>query len=188
MPEQEITLKNGEEILWSGKTKQYELLDTTNRPVFLFRLILCTLICIAVEILYIKMANMSGAGVQWGVLAVIFAACAASPILFLTRSMSLKKYRYYATNMRLILVDDQIREMPYERIPVCAFKQDADGNTSLLCGEKAVSSRPGRWRELTLFGNLNNDGVSPCDKFAFYAVDSPESLRSVLKDRIRIAD
>ena len=68
------------------------------------------------------------------------------------------------------------------------FKEDSDGHISLLCGEKAVISRPGKWREIAFFGNPGDDGVSPCDTFAFYAIDHPEGLREVLEGKVPFED
>lgn len=179
-------LRAEEHLLWSGNPEEFEILDTTNKPVFIARCILCAAILIAAELLYTLTAVESGAGIKWGVAAFIFFACAASPILFLTRSRKLKKFTYVATDMRLIIMSDQVREIDYPRIPSCAFKTDADGHTTLLCGKRAIISKPGKWRELAFFGNPGDDGTSPCDKFAFYAVDTPEELRAVLAGKVPI--
>ena len=188
MSELDRVLKAGETLLWSGKAENYQILDTTNKPVFIFRSILCAAICVVVEVLYAATAISTGAGIKWGIVAVLFAACAASPILFLTRSLKLKKYVYAATNLRLLIVTDQTKEIDYPRVKRCAFKTDADGHTSLLCGAKALASKPGKWREMAFFGNPGDDGVSPCEKFVFYAVDRPEELRKVLEGRVSLEE
>lgn len=188
MSELDRVLRVEEHLLWSGKPEKFEILDATNKPVFIFRCILCAVILVAVELLYILTAIGSGAGIKWGVAAVLAIACALSPILFLTRSRKLRKYIYAATDMRLIIVTDQVKEIVYQRIPRCAFKMDADGHTTLLCGEKAIRSKPGKWRELAFFGNPGDDGTSPCDKFAFYAVETPEELRAVLEGKVPVEE
>ena len=188
MSELERALKAGEELLWSGKAESFKILDATNKPVFVFRSILCAVICVVVEILYVIGANSTGAGVKWALVAVLFIACAASPILFLFRSRKLRKILYAATDTRLMIVSDQVMSVDYPRIPKCAFRKDADGHTTLLCGEKAISSKPGKWRELSVFGNPGDDGTSPCQKFAFYAVDDPEGLRAALTGRVSIEE
>lgn len=188
MSELDRVLKAEEHLLWSGKPENFEILDATNKPVFIFRCILCAVILAAVELLYILMAIGSGAGIKWGVAAVLAIACALSPILFLTRSRKLRKFIYAATDTRLIIVSDQVKEIEYRRIPGCAFKTDADGHTTLLCGAKAISSKPGKWRELTFFGDPGDDGTSPCGKFAFYAVETPEALRAVLDGKIPVEE
>ena len=181
-------LKDGEQLLWSGKAENYEVLDATNKPELIHRSILCTGICILIEALYIGTAIYLDAGIKWGIVAALLIACAASPILFVTRSMKLKDYIYAATDKRLLILADQNREIDYPRIPKCAFKEDSDGHISLLCGEKAVISKPGKWREIAFFGNSGDDGVSPCDTFAFYAIDHPEELREVLKGKVPFED
>ena len=188
MTDLERSLIDGESVLWSGKPERFTILDATNKPVFLFRTILCAVICIVAELLYVVPVISSGAGIKWGFVAVIIIACAASPVLFLTRSLKLRKMIYAATNQRLIIVSDQVKAIEYRRIPICAFRKDADGHTTLLCGDKATKSKPGRWRELTFFANANNDRVSPCEKFAFYAVEKPEKLRSVLNGKLYIKE
>lgn len=182
------TLKDGEQLLWSGKAESYQLLDLTNKPVLLCRSILCAVICLVIEALYIVTAIALEAEIKWGIIAVLFAACAASPILFVTRSMKLRDYIYAATDKRLLIIADQNKEIDYPRIHKCAFKKDADGHTSLLCGAKAVESRPGKWREIAFFGNPGDDGVSPCETFAFYAIDRPEELRKALEGRVSFED
>lgn len=188
MTELDKVLGPEETLLWSGRPEKFKILDTTYKPVFIFRCVLCVVILIAVEVLYITTAISMNAGIKWGLVAVIFAACAASPILFLARSQKLKKYFYAATNTRLIIVTEQLKEIQYRRIPVCAFKTDADGHTSLLCGEKAVASKPGKWRELAFFGNPGDDGIAPCEKFAFYAVADPDELRKTLSGKVQITE
>ncbi|MBQ6321603.1 MAG: hypothetical protein IJI24_01900 [Lachnospiraceae bacterium] len=182
MSELEKMLQDGEHVVWRGKAETFTILDGTNKSVFFLRLILCTLICIVVEILYVISATSTGADIKLGLMVIIFIACAASPLLFLSRSRKLRKYQYVATNMGLFTVYDQIRSMPYKRISSYVFKKDADGHTSLLCGKKGIAAKPGKWREIAYFGNPGDDGVSPCDQFGFYAVDTPDKLEDILKE------
>lgn len=185
MTELDKALKDGEIVIWKGKPENYKILDKTNRPVFIKRCVICVVICVAVELLYLWLTRISNADLLVWLMVVIFVACAASPILFLLRSRKLKKGIYAATNYRLITFADQVVGVTYNRIKEYSFKMDPDGHTSLLCGKKGVSSKPGKWRELALFGNPDDNGTGPCEKFAFYAISKPDEIRKVLSEKIR---
>ena len=186
MSELERVLRAGEEVLWSGKPEKFKTLDATYKPVFFSKVLLCAVICVVLEVIYALLATRSGAGIKMGLVLVIIACCALSPILFFTRTRTLRRCVYAATNLRLIIVADQVREIEYRRIPVCSFRKDADGHTSLLCGAKAIAAKPGKWRDIALFGNAGDDGSSQCEKFAFYAVDKPLALREALTGKVPI--
>ena len=184
MTELDKALKDGETVIWKGKPEKYNILDKTNKPVFIRRCVICFIICAAVELLYLWLTSISGADILVWLMIVIFVACAASPILFLLRSRKLKKAIYAATNYRLLTVADQVVGITYNRIKEYSFKMDPDGHTSLLCGKKGISSKPGKWREIALFGNPDDSGAGPCEKFAFYAIARPNELKAILSEKI----
>ena len=186
MTELDKALNDGETVIWKSKPENYKVLDKTNKPVFIKRCVICAVICAAVELLYLWLTSISSADLLVWLIVVIFVACAASPILFLLRSRKLKKGIYVATNYRLITFADQVVGITYNRIKEYSFKMDKDGHTSLLCGKKGLSSNPGKWREIALFGNPDDDGSGPCEKFAFYAIDKPNDLKKVLSEKIPI--
>ena len=186
MQELERALKEGEHLLWTGRPEPYKILDKTNTPAFVQRCLICAIICLGLEILYVRTMLASGTGIKWGVMAVFFVICASVPVLFLFHSRRVRKFVYAATDQRLLIVSDQVREMAYERIPECALKTDKDGHTTVLCGKKAIAAKPGRWRKLTYCVDPNDNGVATGTKFGFYAVDEPDELRRVLSGRVRL--
>ena len=186
MHELERALKEGEHLLWTGKPESYKILDKTNKPAFLRRCLIWAIICFGLEIMYVRIMLASGTGIKWGVMAVFFVVCASIPGLFLFRSRQIRKFVYAATDRRLLIVSDQVREMAYERIPECALKIDKDGHTTVLCGKKAIAAKPGRWRKFTYCVDPNDNGVAPGAKFGFYAVDEPDELRRALSGRVRL--
>lgn len=53
---------------------------------------------------------------------------------------------YAVTDKRLILVREAVRDMDFGRIKSASLRRDADGHTSLLCGERALKAKPDKWR------------------------------------------
>ena len=188
MTELDKALKDGEIVLWKGKPEKYKILDKTYKPVFIRRCLINAAICVAVELAYYWFAYTSSADILVWLMIAIFVAFAVSPILFLLRSRKLRKFIYAATNYRLITVSEQVIGVTYKRITEYSFKVDRDGHTSLLCGKDGTSSKPGKWREIALFGNPDDTGVGPCEKFAFYAVSKPDELRKVLSEKIKVME
>ena len=180
------TLKDGETVIWEDKPEKYKILDRTNGPVFFKRCLINLLICAAVELSYYGFAYALEAEILEWLMIGIFVVFAVSPILFLIRSIKLKKCIYAATNYRLITVADKVIAIKYNRIYQYSFKTDVDGHTSLLCGKEGLSSEPGKWRELAFLGNPDDPEAGPCEKFAFYAISKPDELWKVLSERIRI--
>ena len=185
MTKLEKALKDGEIVIWTGKPEKYRILDKTNGLAFIKRCMINIAICAAVELSYWGMAyHLSAEILEWLVIgiAVVFAV---TPILFLVRSIKLKKCIYAATNYRLITASHKIISVTYNRIYEYCFKIDKDGHTSLLCGTEGMSVEPGKWRELAVLGNPDDPGAGPCEKFAFYAISTPDELKKVLSEKIR---
>ena len=186
MPELNKVLNVGEKVLWKGGPEKYKILDKTNTQTFILRCALCALICILVEISYILMARYSEVDILWWLIGLIFIGCVTSPILFLLRSRKLRKHVYVVTNTRLLILKDPVMMVSYRRIQECALKTDADGHTTLLCGNKAVTSKPRKWREISYFGDVGGAETDPCSTFAFYAVQRPDELRIALAGKVQI--
>ena len=178
-------LKEGEIVIWRGKPEKYKILDKTNGPAFFKRCLINIAICAAVELSYVGLVYHLSAEILMWIIIGIFVVFAASPILFLIRSIRLKKCIYAATNYRLITVADKVISVTYNRIYEYCFKIDRDGHTSLLCGTEGLLAEPGKRRELAILGNPDDPGAGPCEKFAFYAITTPDELRRVLSEKIR---
>ena len=178
-------LQVGEEVLWKGGPADYELLDKTHRALLIKRIVLFMGISILLAVAYVLFRKYTGRDPEIS-MAIIIAVCGfIGPLTVFTDGISIQRYRYAATDRRLMVYEDEVKQMDYRRIKEARFLTDADGQTSLACGRKAVKAAPSRLRSLTVFGDVNErEGLDPCRSFAMYAIDDPEGLRKVLRKKL----
>lgn len=178
-------LRDGEELLWTGKPLCEKTLDQTYKGAFLRRLLIGGGLTIILEALYIRAALMSEVGIKPVMIILLPILCLYSAASILIGGRKIRLLTYAATDRRLMVVSDSMAEMPYKRIKEAVFKMDADGHETLLCGSEAVKSRPVKWRDLSLYAknDASDDMNKPCEKYALYAVSDPDGLRAVMKEK-----
>ena len=139
--------------------------------------------------LYMMMLRRTGAAVKPGILLVVLGLAALTPIRFLTDAAKIRKLRYVATDRRLMVVSEgAARSVTYGRIDRAAFRTDADGVTSLLCGEQALAAKENKRREIAVIGMVGGDRAGedqPIESFGFYALSKQDisALRGILKQQ-----
>ena len=173
-------LEPGETILWQGKPEKFDVLDQTNKGVFLKDICSCLLGSVLIAAEYWFFSGREAVPpmlLLWIVLPLV-----AVPVCFLiTDTMKLRRTRYYVTDRRLAVVDRTVKDVAFSRIQEASLKQDVCGHTSLLCGKKALRGKAASYRERTVLGLDALDGDDTvCDSFAFYAVSKPEELKKAL--------
>ena len=178
-----------EKILWEGKAASFTTLDKTNKPFFWISLAIGLAFFAALTAAYVRITTRSGGDLKWGVLAVILVLALLAPIRCLSDAGKIRKLRYLATDQRLMVLSDSgFRSAAYGRIDQAAFRTDADGVTSLLCGRYAVKAKERKRREIAVIGMVGgdrNETDQPIESFGFYALSKQDvgALRGILKQQ-----
>lgn len=173
-------LKDDEKLLWSGKPESFETLDKTNKPAFTKKAVISAVAAILLSIVYTFLVAKSN-NFKIGVVIVIFAIALFVPLAVLLDANKLKKSILYAvTDQRLITVADSAKGVEYSAIKTAAFKTDADGHTSLLCGADALELPPDKWRAQAVTGVCLDDSAEVCERYAMYALPNAEKLKEIL--------
>lgn len=174
-------LEKDEQILWQGKAEPFETLDNTHRKSFTIKATVGGLIALFVSVLYVLASK--GIGIKPFVFVLVFLLCGIPASNVLGDASKLRKITYYATDRRLIILRDSVRDMRYSSIHEACFKTDSDGHVSLLCGEEAIKMKPEKWRETAIVGQGATEGPE-CIRFVFYAPTDPEALKAVLNKHL----
>lgn len=183
------TLLEGERVLWQSEPAKFELLGKVYKPDFIKKGILSLLVFVVLLSAYLTVVARQEIEPNYVVLGIVLLLCSLSPMNVINDGKRLKKDTLYvATDSRLIVLRDSARAVEYKLIPAAKFQTDADGVTSLLCGETAMKAKPHKWRLITLLGHNTNDEDPLCKSFAFYGVKNAEALRRVLKEQICLID
>ena len=182
-------IKNGEKLLWKGQPLKTETLNKTYKKKFVTNAVIIVCVLAVLAVLCLLMAKRQNVPMNWVFFGLVVLLACIPLINIFSDAGKLAKAAYAATDRRLIVVhSDGIKDVPYDRITAAAFRTDEDKLTTLLCGTKAVNSKPASWRDRTNRGNQMSKEEEaenkPCESFAFYAVNDPEGLKAVLKDRL----
>lgn len=179
-------IKNDERLLWAGQCANTTTLNKTYKKVFTEKLITSSCIYAVLVVASILLAKHQNVKTPVGFLLLLALLIFIPVINVFTEAGSVSKAGYAATDKRLIVAINGEKDIPYDKITQVAFRTDDDGLTSMLCGTKAVGSKPGSWRSRTMEGNMvsKEDADKPCQNFVFYAVNDPEGLKHVLKDKL----
>ena len=134
-------------------------------------------------VLVVLVVSLSTDGYFYGILA------ALTPVRFLTDAAKIRKLRYVATDRRLMVVSEgAARSAAYGRIDQAAFRTDADGVTSLLCGALALAAKENKRREIAVIGMVGGDRAGedqPIESFGFYSLSKQDvgALRGIMKQQ-----
>ena len=179
-------LGNEEKLLWTGKSVSTKMLDNTNRMGYLMR-ILIPLIIMA-GMMYASAVKTGGIKVS-AFLMLLFLGILI-PLSAVLDGYGVRNLEYAATDRRLIRKNGtQLISVNYDEITECRFSKDKDGQTSLLCGKKAVNARPSKWRGQALFtGDLEKDEENHVKGYTFYAINDPDGLKQAMKGKVHYKD
>lgn len=175
-------LEKDEKLLWSGRPEPFETLDKTHKSPFIKSTVITLVVSLGLIAAYLSFTLRGGAETKVG-LVVIIALLAAYMVAstFLHSRQLRTRMGYAITDRRLILIKDEAKGVPYSQIPIAAMKTDADGHSTLLCGEYAIKSAPRKWRGSALLGGRMNSETGLCDELVMYAIPEPERVREILK-------
>lgn len=178
-------LENGEKILWTGKSASKKVMDSTYLVPYLIRFVVSYGIVAALAFYAISKTG----SIRTSALLMLLVVGSLIPMTAISDGIKSKKLCYAATDRRLMRVNESlVSSVNYDEIGSCAFRKDSSGNTSLLCGDKTVSSNPSSWRGKALFtGSYEKDSENHVNDYVFYAVDDAEGLKKAIEDKVKIA-
>lgn len=176
-------LVEGEKLLWSSRPEPFETLDKTHKKHFINKIIISAIVTIALCVAYVLYANYCKAGVKSGVIIILIGCGIFAVVRDLMDASKLKKGVMYAiTDKRLILVTDSAKGVEYSCINEVRIGVDEDGHASLLCGDRAVKTKPYGWRESVLAGVCLDVDTGVCESFAMYAIPDADKVAAILKN------
>ena len=179
-------LDDGEQLLWRSAPAKFETLDAVYKPK-LIRSIVIALIAAAIVVGgYIALALKNDAGVKPVMIIIIVALAFISPIGFFSDAKKLRKsFEYAVTDQRLLIITENVSGMAFTAIKEAKLITDKAGVTSLVCGKRALGSKPEKLRGLAASGcHLTDDGE--CDCLVFYSVSDPARLKKILSPYLDI--
>ena len=179
-------LRIGENVLWSAQPETFETLDVTHKKAFITKTVLVCGIAVLLSIIYVVFALNKGIPVKYALVALLIAGAVIASLNSLSDGKKLRKCTYVITDQRLLTVGYQVRSVEYSSIKEAVFKADDDGHMSLLCGKKAIASKPQLWRMFALSSAHMEEATGLCELFVFYAVPDAERVKKILKDYIPV--
>lgn len=179
-------LENGEKLLWSGGSTPGKIWDNTYRIPYLLRFLISYGLAIALMVFAVQTTG------EFKLSSFIALAVIGSmiPLTAVADGLKSRTLGYAATDRRLIRVNGSMMySASYDDIGQCSFRKDSSGNTSLLCGSKALKSNPSKWRGLALFtGEHEKDSDDNVIDYVFYAVDDPDGLKTALNGKVNYTE
>lgn len=179
-------LENEEQLLWTGKSVSKKIFDNTNRMGYLMRI----LVPLAIMAGMMYASVVKNGGIKVSAFLMLFLLGILIPMAAVLDGLGVRDLEYAATDKRLIRKNgSQLISVNYDEIAECRFGKDKDGQTSLLCGKKAVNTSPSKWRGQALFaGNLEKDEESHVKAYTFYAVNDPDGLKQAMTGKVHYKD
>ena len=164
-------LIEGEKILWTGAPK-FVLLDKTNKPFILAKAAIVVVAIAMFIAYYFSFVSATGGELKLSVFLVCAALAALTISPELLDARKLKNTCYAITDRRLIsLIGANVESVEFSKIKTYGFGEDADGQISLLCGERAMAGKPRLRRLYTVLGTRLTEDRTACDSFVFYGID-----------------
>lgn len=176
-------LEEGEDVLFSTGAADFETMDRTNKPGIIRKIVISAAVTLALNLAYIISASKTG-DVKWGLVAVLAAIGAYVCISGFITAKKVRKYEYFITDRRIAVVSDTVKDVYFKDIKKYNFSKDADGNTTLLVGEKALSLAAAKWRG-TAEGPVDRDENSgEVLKAVVYAIKDAKGFEKKFEEQM----
>jgi len=175
-------LEQNEKILWDSHPEAFETLDKTHRQPFTKKLLITVITTAILLALYILVIG----GHEPLIIAVVVIIAAYICVSTHMNAWQLKKARYLVTDRRIIVMNNDITFAHYNEIPMAFFRKDADGHTSLVCGEYAAELVPHKWRSYCAAGVRFIPNTKVCDNLILYAIPDPAKVKEILKPYLTV--
>jgi len=178
-------LKENEKLLWTGKPEAFETMDKVYKPALIKKVIMMTVLVAALAVAYVVLANAKGVDLQaW--LLILLAACVVGSAV--TPFLDAKKLRartlYAVTDIRIIVVQDTVKDVPFAAIEEAVALTDEAGHTSILCGQDAVKFKASACRAAAASGPRANGENGLCESLVLYAVPEAAKVKEILSKYI----
>lgn len=169
-----------EKVLWTG-SPEFIAMDKTNKPFILGKAAAVIAVMAAFVVYYMVQVAAGAAEMKISAFVIVAALTALVTLPEILDANKLKKTLYAVTDRRLIsIVGSNVESVEYCKIKQYAFEEDADGQVSLLCGERAMASKPRLRRLYTILGTRLTEDKSTCDSFVFYGVPEADKVKKLI--------
>ena len=173
-------LQQGEKILWSGKTENFDIFDATNKKPIILRAVLIIGIVSFVCAFYAYYALSGNIELKPALIWLALFCAALGAVSGYTNGKKLKKMKYVITNQRIISCVEVPKALKFSDIKEVEFKTDADGHTSVLFGKKAINAKEHQRRSLALLDPYIDEDTGFCSRFVMYAVPDAEQIKKLI--------
>lgn len=178
-------LDKDEKLLWCGKPAAYETMDAVYKPAFVKSCVWGALTFVILSALYLLGLSKYSAGVKVWLFAVFAMVAVFKPLSYFTDAAKLRKSVYAVTDKRLLIINEDVRELALSMLKSAAVKTDEAGNSTLLCGESSLKLKATKWREAARFARFDAEHEDE-NRYAFYAVEDVEGLKAALSEYVNL--
>ncbi len=179
-------LKEDETLLWCGTPGAFTFLDATHKSGLVKKWIGVVGVCVLVMVWYLSSIAESGIALNpvMPILVGIIAVYGCTSDWLDARKLQ-KKTIYGLTDQRImVLMGDILDAVEYHNVPEYTFDTDADGHTSLICGDWPATEKPNQRRLATVRGACNNCDTGLCESIAMYALTDVDAVKRILAQKI----
>ena len=175
-----------EKLLWVGHPEPFDTMDKTNKNSLIFGIILKLAAIAGCLTLYINPALASNGIRHIPVIAILaFGAYAlANPFLVAARLRS--RTLYGLTDKRILRAGTNEGSVPYADIRSAVLRTDADGHTSLLCGDRTKKLKPRQWRLEADAAFINKPDGPEDQRVVLYAIPADKELKALLNKYLHV--
>lgn len=177
-------LKENEKVLWTGKPA-FKALGDTHKKFYAAKVVVVLFLTTAF-LMYYLMGVKEGTIVFKPAVIVLTAVVAAVPLtLEWLDAKKMSKTIYAITDTRIIsIVDGAVHSVEYSKIKEYQFVDDADGQTSLVCGSDMMKKNSRSYRTGAVYGLSMNAENTACERFVLYAIPAADQVKKLIAERI----
>ncbi len=153
-------LRNGEEVIWAGKPKDFALMSEEVKSSFFTRWIVCAVVAVALLVVYF----IANANAEQGVKSGIIILCLLVPIYLaclpvLDKRNILKNCKYYVTDKRVII--DHAEKEFYSINKSCLRSEivENEGGTITVMLGSLAGMKAGKRRSKAVIPDKDDGGV-----------------------------
>ena len=178
-------LQEGEQLLWSGKPAM-KMLDEAHKTTYAGKAVLTVFGAVAFLMYY--MLGVTEGTIPFKAAVLVLLAVVVGVILApdWMDVGKLNKAVYGVTDRRLlVLVNNALHAVSFDKIDDYKFDTDAAGQTTLMCGKSGMKVRPSRRRLNTIFGLRMSDDGTVCDRFVMYGLPEADKVEKLMKKYVK---
>lgn len=176
-------LNDGECLLWDGVPENFEIMDTVHKKNIITKIVICSVIDIALIALYTGYALKQGIKINVPVLLIINVCCLYAALGFLIDAKKIRASMYCITDQRILHIfeDSIVKEIPFDKIKEFRLEKDDAGISTLLIGKKASRLRTAKQISYAMAPAHSDDKTGETYMAVFYAVPEAGKVEKLLK-------